>query len=231
MLHRPLPRAAGVIVVAIAAVTVAACSSSSGGGGTTTAPPATAVTTTTVPPAAPTSVAASSPSASASTSSAAGSGSGGSAGPTACRESQLRAQIDPRPVGGATANDKAVIVQFVNTSSTSCTMHGYPGAAILDASGHQLVQATRTLRGKVLGLPTSVSTLPTVTLEPGAVASAGIEGVNNQKPGTAQAGCDVRYPRILVTPPNTTIAVPFTVTWPACYTFTVHPTNLDTSAN
>ena len=239
MLHhradRTLVRTAGVIAAALAAVALTACSGSSGGGGggaTTapTAPPATAVTTTTVPPTTPTSTTAATPTptATASTSSDdAGSGAGGSSGPAACRESQLRAVLDARPVGNQkTKTDKAIIVDFINKSSTSCTMHGYPGAALVDSSGAQVKQATRTIRGQILGLPTSVHTLPTVTLKPGGVAAAGIEGVDQQQKGAAQAGCADTYPRILVTPPNTSTPVPFAVKWPVCYSFTVHPTNL-----
>ena len=225
-------RTAAVTVALLAAGGLAACSGSSGGGsasasaagttGSTTSTPTTTTTTSSTPTStAPT------------TGSVPGSTAGSSvqAGPAACRESQLKAQIDARPFGPVPKHDRAVVVQFINTSSTSCTIHGYPGAAILDASGHQLVQATRTLRGAVLGLPKGQDTLPTVTLKAGAVASAGIEGVDHQQQGAAQAGCAVQYPRIVVTPPNTTTAVPFTVTWPACYTFTVHPTNIDRTAN
>jgi hypothetical protein len=46
-----------------------------------------------------------------------------------------------------------------------------------------------------------------------------IEGVDTRKQGAAQAGYAETLPRILVTPPNTRIAV----SWPACFSFDVHP--------
>ncbi|WP_375484020.1 DUF4232 domain-containing protein [uncultured Jatrophihabitans sp.] len=210
----------------LAAAALTACSGSSNGGGaspaaTTVAPSAT--TTTTVPAAT-----------SSATRSAASSGGStdGSAdnrdGVVVCQESQLRASLDPRHVSGSsTRNDLAVIVDFTNTSSSTCTITGYPGAALENSANHQVKQATRTVRGKLLGLPTGTNTLPTVTLKPGAVASAGLEGVNQREVGAAQAGCDASYPRILVTPPDTRTAVPFAMKWPVCFSFTVHPTNIE----
>jgi hypothetical protein len=146
-----------------------------------------------------------------------------------CAESQLRASIDPRHIPGngtldATgATKKGVIVDFENTSKTTCTLIGYPGAATVNAAGTQITQATRTLRGDLDGLPKGSNKIPAVALAPGHYAAAMIEGVDTRKAGAAQAGCAETVPRILVTPPNTRIAVPFKVTWPACYSFDVHP--------
>jgi hypothetical protein len=146
-----------------------------------------------------------------------------------CVESQLRASIDPRHIpGNGTAGKNgrqlhAVMVDFQNTSRSTCVLNGYPGAAILDQTGHQVRQATRALHGQLFGLPTGQNFAPPVTLGPQAYAAAGIEGVDERNPGTAQAGCDApRYPRILITPPNTYIPVPFAVGWPQCYSFEVH---------
>jgi hypothetical protein len=117
-----------------------------------------------------------------------------------------------------------VVVDFENTSSSSCTLFGYPGAAVVDASGKQTQQAKRTLRGPLGGLPTGQGNPVAVRLRPHEYASALIEGTDQQERGAAQAGCDApKNPRILVTPPNTRTAVPFTVGWPQCYSFTVHP--------
>ncbi len=146
-----------------------------------------------------------------------------------CAESQLRASIDPRHIPGngtldATgATKKGVIVDFENTSKTTCTLIGYPGAATVNAAGAQITQATRTLRGDLDGLPKGSNKIPAVALAPGHYAAAMIEGVDTRKAGAAQAGCAETLPRILVTPPNTRIAVPFKVAWPACYSFDVHP--------
>lgn len=143
-----------------------------------------------------------------------------------CLESQLRASIDPRHIpGNGTAgtdgrNRHAVLVDFRNISSRTCTLYGYPGAAIETASNQQVQQATRTLNGSLAG----TGRLQTVTLRPGAYAAAFLEGHDIRERGAAQAGCDApKYPRILVTPPNTDTPVPFTAGWPVCYSFDVHP--------
>ena len=230
-----LLRGAGIAAALVAAGALAACTGSSGGGGSSavassTPPSVTTTTASATVTAGPTAtVRVSTPAATGS--SATSDGSGGSSGVPVCRESQLKAEIDARPVGGSAKNDFAKIVLFTNTSSTSCSVRGYPGAALVASSGAQVEQATRTIRGNRLGLPTSVHTLPTVTLKPGAVASAGLEGVNQKKQGAAQAGCSATYPRVLVTPPNTATAVPFTLRWPVCYSFTVHPINIDIRSN
>lgn len=233
-MHRTAPtlRTVPIALAVLGAAALAACSGSGGSGssgaaGTSAASPSSSVPASTAHATATvTRTATSSPA-----------GSAGSAGPSGtgatglrdCAESQLRASIDPRPVkGSSTTGDYARIVDFTNTSSRSCLIHGYPGAAITYADGTQYAQATRTIRGKLLGLPTSQDTLPTVTLRPGAVASAGIEGVNRKEQGAAQAGCDDSfYPGILVTPPNTSTPVPFDVRWPKCFSFTVHPANIE----
>ena len=159
-----------------------------------------------------------------SSSSSSGGGSGGGGSLATCKESQLRAGIDDRGVrNGHTRTNRAIIVDFENTSSATCLLHGYPGAALEDSSGKQVKQATRTIRGPLLGRPPGTNGEPDVTLHPGGYAAAGIEGTNRQEQGAAQAGCEATYPRILVTPPNTRTPVPFTVPWPVCYGFDVHP--------
>jgi Domain of unknown function (DUF4232) len=151
-------------------------------------------------------------------------------GPPQCAESQLRASVDPRHIPGNGTPGKdgrlvhAVLIDFQNTSRSTCVLRGYPGAAIVDEAGHQVRQGTRTLHGPLLGLPAGQNVPAPVTLAPQAYAAAGVEGVDERNPGTAQAGCDApRYPRILITPPNTFVPVPFTVGWPQCYSFEVHP--------
>jgi len=154
---------------------------------------------------------------------------GGTSTTTNCAESQLRASIDPRHIPGNgtldanRATKKGVLVDFENTSTTTCRLVGYPGAATVNAAGRQITQATRTLRGDLGGLPEGSNKIPAVSLAPGHYAAAMIEGVDTKKQGAAQAGCSETLPRILVTPPNTRIAVPFTVSWPACFSFDVHP--------
>lgn len=148
---------------------------------------------------------------------------------TNCLITQLRASIDPRHVPGNGTPDTSgavkmgVFVDFQNTSRTTCILTGYPGAATVNAAGGQIKQATRTLRGELDGLPAGSNTIPTVSLAPGQYAAAMIEGFDLKQSGAAQAGCADSDPSILVTPPNTRIAVPFNVSWPACFSFDVHP--------
>lgn len=89
-----------------------------------------------------------------------------------------------------------VIIIFTNTASTSCTIYGYPGAAVLDKSGRQIVQATRTLSGYLGGC--RCATPEHLRLDHSQSASAIVEGDNG--------GGDecLRGVAILATPPNTT---------------------------
>ena len=137
--------------------------------------------------------------------------------PTACTESQLREDVLSQDVPGA----HVLRVTLMNTSTATCTLTGYPGAAIVDAAGNQIQQAKRVIGGPVAG---TVERIATLTVRPGGSVFAYLEGQSTKKPGTAQAGCDApRYPKILVTPPSTRTAVPFTIGWPQCFTFHVHP--------
>lgn len=234
-------RAAGAGTALLATAVLGACSGSSSGGGPA-APPHTETTIATVTHSASGSSGVSSGSSTPaprtsprSTASSASDGggstdSGNNSGSTTaayCKESQLLARIDPQKIPGNNRNgERAVIIDIVNKSNSTCVLYGYPGAAIVASSGKQVKQAKRTIRGRLLGFAPGHNTLPRVVLGPGRVATAGIEGTDQQEYGAAQAGCDnPPYPRILVTPPNTRIPVPFTVTWPICYSFTVHPVN------
>ncbi len=83
---------------------------------------------------------------------------------------------------------------FTNASSATCTLFGYPGAAVLNGAGRQIEQAKRTQGGFLGG---NVGAPRTVTLRPGAQASARIEGDNG---GGNEC---LRGEALLVTPPNT----------------------------
>ncbi|HET9691534.1 MAG TPA: DUF4232 domain-containing protein [Acidimicrobiales bacterium] len=83
-----------------------------------------------------------------------------------------------------------VPLSFTNTGSTTCVLGGYPGVALLDASGAQAVQAART------GSPGSP-----VRLAPGAEASALLTG--SDVPSGSATSCP-SYPAALVTPPGST---------------------------
>ncbi|SHG12043.1 Protein of unknown function [Jatrophihabitans endophyticus] len=217
------------VLAALAALTTAvtACSSSGGGGSPSTpaGPSATASSTATS-----TATRTATRTATATETRTAERSSTADAGPARCLEKQLRATVDPRHLPGngtstAPGRDRnGVLVDLENKSSTTCTLFGYPGAAIEDGDGTQVQQAKRTLRGPLGGLPSSRTAPGTVTLQPGEFAAALVEGHSTYQHGAAQAGCKgPRHPRILVTPPDTETAVPFTVGWPQCFTFEVHP--------
>lgn len=117
---------------------------------------------------------------------------------------------------------------FTNVSGTRCTMSGYPGVAALNADGDQVAQATRHGTGMMGGLPSDSSPLPVVTLVPGQMASAEIEGTD-MPPGNATT-C-IGYPSFLITPPGEThsvrVAVPMVNAsyrgFPGCYPISVNP--------
>jgi hypothetical protein len=112
------------------------------------------------------------------------------------------------------AGHNGIVLLFTNSSSTTCTMSGYPGADGVDASGKDIASATRTLTG-MIGF-CGCSTPPTLTLAPGTVVSAVAEGTIG---GTGN--CEA-FTSMLVTPPNTTASTKIAAAPHSC-DFTVHP--------
>ena len=112
-----------------------------------------------------------------------------------------------------------IVLLFRNSSVTTCHLEGYPGAAALDAQGHQVVQAVRTLNGSFRALPPGEGP-PTVALAPGHSASAFLEGTD--VPVNGATSCP-SYPSILVTPPNTTVSVHIAKGMPGCTPIQIHP--------
>lgn len=122
-------------------------------------------------------------------------------GAAPCRTGQLRIQVG---TGRGAAGNAGQAVEFTNVGETSCAMSGYPGVAALDAQGDQVAQAERRATGMMGGLADDASPIPVVTLGPGQMASAEVEG-SDVPLGTATS-C-VNYPSFLVTPPGETNAV------------------------
>lgn len=91
--------------------------------------------------------------------------------------------------------------QLQNSSSTPCTLHGYPGLRLLDASGKPMV----TTVARQPGLP-----IPTVTL--GAGGSAYFTALWADATGFAGASCPTSA-SLQITPPNDTMQL--TVSGPA----------------
>lgn len=110
-----------------------------------------------------------------------------------------------------------VTVLFTNTGAVPCTLHGYPGVAVLDATGHQIVQALRTLNGYIGGVLADGE--PTVVLQHGQMASALVEG----GVPASNSSCQEEH-GLLVTPPGGTIPTQLTATLGVhCADVQVHP--------
>jgi hypothetical protein len=140
-----------------------------------------------------------------------------SAGAPPCRNGQISVAVG---TGGAGLGHEDQVILFTNTGSSTCSLYGYPGVAGLDAEGNQVVQAQRTLNGYLGGVQSGATSLPTVSLGPGQVASATVEGTD--VPVGSATSC-VSYPALLVTPPNLTDSVRVTATLPGCSPIEVHP--------
>jgi hypothetical protein len=93
-------------------------------------------------------------------------------------------------------------------------LYGYPGADALNASGHVVAHATRSLTGYLGG---TYSGLHNVALHPGQVASTVIEG----NIGTGSANCSAGV-SMVVTAPNLFHSSPVAGSPYVCG-FTVHP--------
>jgi hypothetical protein len=191
--------AAALVTIAVAAL-LAACSTPSPGTGSTGAPSTTAsgsgTSSTSGTPTASTPAAA--PTATTSTP---------APGPAGCTPAQLR--ITTGAIG-AGAGQRYLPLVFTNVSAVTCTLYGYPGVAGLNSAGHQVAQARReTGLAKV-----------TITLLPGANASALVHATVVPAGTTT---CPPDYAALLVTPPNTTVAVRVAATLPSCGGLSVRP--------
>jgi hypothetical protein len=173
---------------------------------------------------APTSTQAGAPSNS-STAPTPGSGSGssgnpqaGSGGTSSCTGSQIKVSVGRQ---GAATGHHGLPVVFTNTSSQTCTLQGYPGAAIMNGST-TVLNATRTLNG-FIGDERQLSSAPLVTLAPGGSASAMLEWVvdNGEPCGASGTGT------LEVTPPNTTVTTGLLALTAGpsgiCADFEIHP--------
>jgi hypothetical protein len=137
----------------------------------------------------------------------------------ACTNSSLRTTL--HSADAATMHEGEVLV-FTNVSKQTCTVSGYPGAAI-EYKSSTLLNAARTLNG-YMGDGQNLSSPPQVTLKPGASASAVVEWVEN----AGQRCYANRAGTLHVTPPNTTATVALGGTLTVgqngiCSGFDIHP--------
>lgn len=136
------------------------------------------------------------PTATASAPSPATSTSGTPSSSTRCHTSELEATLGRNDPGAGQENFPVILT---NTSSRTCTVHGYPGAAFVDASGRQLGPDPKRTPG----------TPATVKLAPGQNAWSGITFSNPEISGARTANPDA----LLVTPPDE--RDPLKVAWSA----------------
>lgn len=134
--------------------------------------------------------------------------------PAGCAFSQLKVTAS----NDSAAGHIGVILRYQNTSTVTCTLQGYPGVAGLNAAGQQVAQAKRSPNGSMPGIPTGMSP-PVVTLKTGQSASNFVEGSDVPQGGS---GACPTYPKLLVTPPNTTQQVTINTYMAGC-AFQVHP--------
>ncbi|NNN36807.1 DUF4232 domain-containing protein [Streptomyces sp. S3(2020)] len=113
-----------------------------------------------------------------------------------CHTSELEATLGRNDPGAGQENFPVILT---NTSSRTCTVHGYPGAAFVDASGRQLGPDPKRSPG----------TPATVMLAPGQNAWSGITFSNPEISGARTAIPDA----LLVTPPDE--RDPLQVAWSA----------------
>ena len=109
-----------------------------------------------------------------------------------------------------------LVLGFTDSSQLACTLTGYPGVAILNAQSAQVAQAQRH--------PQSQGVIQAIKLTPGQTASASVTASDGPI-GTATS-C-VRYPAVLVTPPEFTVSQRIAVIgqgFPSCSTASVFPT-------
>lgn len=114
---------------------------------------------------------------------------------TTCQVSQL--QVSPGTPNGAAGTIYFSFV-FTNTSPSTCTLNGYPGMQLLDASGNNL--PTNVIRGGVtFGTPAANQPPSTVTLAP--QQQAVFDGSYSDVPSGNETSCPTSA-STLITPPN-----------------------------
>jgi Protein of unknown function (DUF4232) len=143
------------------------------------------------------------------------------ASPTAaCTDAELKVTTDGL---GAAASHSGWIVVFTNTGSATCTIEGYPGAAVTGTYGGVVLNATRAKSGYIGGQYPDPAT---IVLAPGKAASTVVEWDDATSDGRSPVGANcpgMDSGKVLITPPNTTGSTAFTVPAGLCSLFEVHP--------
>jgi hypothetical protein len=144
--------------------------------------------------------------------------------PVACEASDLLLTLGS---GGAGLGHEGVALLFKNVGGVACILHGYPGVALLDASGRQAEQAVRAPSGYLGGLTPGATTPPTLVVRPGQTDSALLEGTDV---ATGSATSCPSYLAALVTAPNQTVSTRLKLVkgssregFPGCSPVEIHP--------
>lgn len=113
--------------------------------------------------------------------------------------------VTSSPLTSQSSDARGVLLKYANNGDDPCTLTGYPGASIVDATGQPLADAARTPAGFFGGL-TSGNAVP-VVLHGSTAGSAVIEWAAAQNPNSR---C---YPQadVLSTPPGTTATASYGV--------------------
>jgi hypothetical protein len=120
---------------------------------------------------------------------------------------------------------RSLVLLFTNSGSSTCTLTGYPGATVTNNGQYNFapyVNAQRSLTGYMGG----TSTVTTVSLAPGATASAILEWDAAPTDGSEAnaANCPGMAGGYLeITPPNTTVASKFDPPTDMCTAIQIHP--------
>ncbi len=133
--------------------------------------------------------------------------------------------LDASSGDGGAAGHFGFLVVVRNASAQPCRTSGYPGVALLDASGHQVLQAQRTLAGYTGGVRNAAA--PAIVLQPGQQASVRVEGLNAAPDGS---GC-ATSPALLFTLPDNTDSTRLVHSTPTCPGLQVHPIVPGTTGN
>lgn len=187
--HRLVPAA---VAPALLAVIIAGCGSTAGATSSSSSS-APVHTTATASPTASTTTTTSTVLASPTATTAATST---SSGPAECANGQLAVVVGRESAAGGSGG---LPIIFRNASSSTCTLAGYPGVALVNGAGRQQ-QVSRTPQGYLGGLSPGDKTDPVARLASGEMAAALLEGADH----TRTAGLCPRFVALLITAPNQT---------------------------
>jgi hypothetical protein len=109
---------------------------------------------------------------------------------------------------------------FTNRGAATCTLHGYPVVHAVPAGRGRAAAAKNTSRGYLGGLLPGVTHPPTVTLAPGAVASAVLEGSVSTVPRSPACPSD---DALLVAIPGSGATTRLAIETSSCSHLEVHP--------